>query len=226
VTDHRYRLLIFDWDGTLLDSIATIVSCTQATLAELGLPRADESGLRGAIGLGIDEMIESFCPGCDDATVARIIEVYRKHWFGNFADRPRLFEGVPELLSALADQDRLLAIATAKSRKGLASDIERTGLGAFFQASRTVDEAASKPSPDMILQLLDELGVVPARALMIGDAAHDLQMARNAGVAAVGVTSGTAKREVLLAMEPLACLDSVTALSGWLEATVADGART
>lgn len=223
MTQHRYKLLVFDWDGTILDSIATIVGCTQATLAELGLPRADESGLRGAIGLGIDEMIESFCPGCDEVTSSRIIEVYRRLWFGGFNDRPRPFEGVPDLLSTLSGQGRLLAIATAKSRRGLLADLERTGLGHHFQASRTVDEAASKPSPDMLLQLLDELGVGPAEALMIGDAAHDLQMARNAGVPAIGVTSGTAKREALLEVGPLACLDSVMGLPGWLEAARGSG---
>jgi len=212
----RYRLVVFDWDGTLLDSIATIVGCTQATLAELGLPRADETSIRSAIGLGISEMVESFCPGCSEETFDRVVTVYRRLWFERFASEPSLFEGVPALLAALRDEGRLLAIATAKNRRGLSSDLERTGLGHFFQASRTVDDAASKPSPDMLLGLLEELGVFAEEALMIGDAVHDLQMANNAGVAAVGVASGTTTREVLLESAPLECLDSVAALGGWL----------
>lgn len=218
----RFELLVFDWDGTLLDSIATIVGCTQATLAELGLPAADEAVLRSAIGLGIDEMIESFAPGCSQEMYRSIIDVYRRLWFGGFANEPLLFEGVPELLTELRDRGHELAIATAKSRKGLAADLERTGLGRFFWASRTADEAASKPSPQMLFELLDEFGVKAGAALMIGDAVHDLQMAHNAGVAVLGVTSGTTNRETLLANEPLACLDVVTLLPEWLERVDAD----
>lgn len=212
-----YRTLVFDWDGTLIDSIATIVACTQATLVELGLPPADESSLRRAIGLGIDEMVESICPGCSEETFASIVRVYRRLWFGGFAGEPTVFEGVVETLTTLGDQGCLLAIATAKSRKGLSADLERTGLGDFFAASRTADEAASKPNPAMIEELLAELGARRAETLMIGDAVHDLEMATNAGVASVGVTSGTASREALLASRPLTLLDTVVELPGWLE---------
>lgn len=211
-----YKLVVFDWDGTLLDSIATIVGCTQATLEELGMPPADEADIRSAIGLGIRETVDSFCPGCSEATFGRIVEVYRKLWFGRFVHDPVLFEGVPDLLQGLQEERRLLAVATAKSRQGLSADLERTGLGRFFQASRTVDEAASKPSPEMLLSILDELGVRPEETLMVGDAIHDLQMANNAGIAAVGVASGTTARDVLLGNGPLECLDTVAELPGWL----------
>lgn len=216
MTGSRYKLVVFDWDGTLLDSIATIVGCTQATLMELGLPPANEADIRSAIGLGIRETVNSFCPGCSEETFDRIVEVYRRLWFERFVREPVLFEGVRILLEGLAREGLLLAVATAKSRRGLSADLERTHLGRFFQASRTVDEAASKPSPDMLLGILDELGVRPEEALMVGDAIHDLQMANNAGVASVGVTSGTTTREVLLGKGPLECLDTVTALPGWL----------
>lgn len=206
---------MFDWDGTLLDSIATIVACTQATLAELGLPRADDHSIRSSIGLGVAEMVEAFCPGCSEATFDRIVSVYRRLWLERFAAEPRLFTGVPGLLEELSAEGCLLAIATAKSRRGLNGDLERTGLGDHFQATRTADEAASKPSPEMLLSLLEELGVRAEEALMIGDAVHDLQMANNAGVAALGVASGTTTREVLLESEPLECLDSVGSLPAW-----------
>ncbi len=220
-----YRLVVFDWDGTLLDSIATIVGCTQATLDELGLPPADEANIRSAIGLGIRETVDSFCPGCSEETFGRIVEVYRRLWFGRYVDEPVLFEGVEGLLEGLAEEGRLLAVATAKSRRGLATDLERTGLGRFFQASRTVDEASSKPSPDMLLGILNELGVRPKEALMVGDAVHDLQMANNAGVASVGVASGTTARDVLLGSGPLECLDTVAALPEWLAENARDPVR-
>lgn len=212
-----YSLLVFDWDGTLLDSINAIVRCTQATLDRLGLPEADEDNIRSGIGLGIRETVEFFCPGRDEDTFRRICEVYRELWFGGFSKEPVLFDGVRELLEALSEEGRLLAVATAKSRKGLAADLERTGLGHFFGASRTVDEAPSKPNPEMLLGILEELGIGRESALMIGDAVHDLEMANNARVAALGVVSGTTEREVLAGLDPLDCLDRVTALPAWLE---------
>ncbi len=212
-----YQLLVFDWDGTLIDSIGAIVACTQATLARLGLPPAADGSIQAAIGLGIRETVESFCPGCDEERFASIVEVYRDLWFGHFSATSVLFEGVTRLLEELKEEGRLLAVATAKSRRGLAADFERTGLGGFFYASRTVDEAPSKPNPEMLLGILDELGVGRDRALMIGDSVHDLQMARNACVDGLGVTSGTTAREVLMANGPLECLERVTALPAWLE---------
>lgn len=219
----RYRLLVFDWDGTLIDSIGSIVRCTQATLAELDLPRADEASLRRAIGLGIEEMVESFCPGCGTETLHDIVRVYRKLWFGGFAAEPVLFEGVVETLSELSSEGRWLAIATAKSRRGLSADLERTGLKEYFLASRTADEAASKPSPQMLDELLEELGARRDQALMIGDAVHDLQMANNAGVASIGVSSGTSAPVALLEQQPLACLGTVAELPGWLGAGTGAG---
>lgn len=211
-----FRLVVFDWDGTLIDSISAIVACTQATMTELDLPEADEEALRSAIGLGLRETVESFCPGCDEETFGRIVRVYRELWFSSFSREPALFEGVEALLADLEGEGRLLAVATAKSRRGLDADLDRTGLGRFFSASRTADEVASKPSPEMLFQLLDELGARSDEALMIGDAIHDLQMARNARVAALGVASGTTRREQLLEYEPLDCLERVTRLPAWL----------
>lgn len=218
-----YRLLVFDWDGTLLDSIAAIVACTQATLVEVGLPAANESDIRAGIGLGLRQIVESFCPACDETTYHRIVDTYRELWFGRFSKEPVLFEGVPRLLDRLLEEGRLLALATAKGRKGLTADLKRVELGRFFCASRTVDEAASKPSPEMLLGILDELGVQAEQALMIGDSVHDLEMARNAGVGGLGVATGTSSREALLDTGPLGCLERVTALPVWLERAAASG---
>jgi phosphoglycolate phosphatase len=211
------RLLVFDWDGTLLDSIGSIVGCVQATLIELGEPTADEETVRASIGLGLRETVEMFRPGCDDYLFDRVVEVYRRLWDESFSRDPLLFPGVQELLETLEDQDYLMAIATAKSRGGLRTDLERSGLERFFHSTRTVDEAPSKPNPGMLLDILDELGASPGESLMIGDTVHDLAMAANAGVSSVAVLTGCETRQALEPWSPEICLESVTGLLNWLD---------
>jgi phosphoglycolate phosphatase len=211
-----FRLLVFDWDGTLMDSIGTIVACTQATLRELELGDLPEETIRGTIGLGLRESIETLSPGCDEALFGRILEGYRKHWHSTYRDMPLLFGGVSEMLLDLAGEGYLLAIATGKSRRGLDYALDQTGLREVFQATRTADEAFSKPHPQMLLDILDELGVSPREAVMIGDTTYDLEMARSARTPAIGVCSGGHDREELLLLEPLACLDQVVDLGAWL----------
>ena len=211
-----FRLLVFDWDGTLMDSIGPIVACAQATIRELELGELPEETVRGTVGLGLRETIEILSPGCDDALYGRILEGYRKHWHTAYRDMPLLFDGVDQMLRDLAEEGYLLAVATGKSRRGLDYALEQTGLSEVFQATRTADEAFSKPHPQMLLEILDELGVSPREAVMIGDTTYDLEMARNARTHAIGVCSGGHCREELLRLEPLACLDQVVELAAWL----------
>jgi phosphoglycolate phosphatase len=211
-----FRLLVFDWDGTLMDSIGTIVACTQATIRELELGEPPEETIRGMIGLGLRETIEILSPGCDEALFGRILEGYRHHWHSTYRDMPLLFAGVGGMLRDLAAEGYLLAVATGKSRRGLDYALDQTGLREVFHATRTVDEAFSKPHPKMLLDVLDELGVAPRDAVMIGDTTYDLEMARSARTHAVGVCSGGHGREELLELEPLACLDQVVDLETWL----------
>jgi len=213
-----YSLLIFDWDGTLLDSIASIVACTQQALRDLDQPPVLDEQIRGAIGLGLRETVERFAPGCDEALFQAIVETYGRHWLETFSHQPRLFPGVPDLLEGLRLEGYLLGLATAKGRKGLTRDLEATGMGEFFLATRTVDEARSKPDPQMILDIADELGVTTDRTLMVGDTIHDLEMAHNARAAAVAVCSGSESRTTLEEARPLICLDKATELPGWLSA--------
>jgi len=217
VDARSFRLLVFDWDGTLMDSIGSIVACTRATMEELGLgDGVPEQRIRGTIGLGLRETMEILCPGGGDAMFSRILEGYRKHWLETWRDRPVLFAGVGEMLAALAEDGYLLAVATGKSRRGLEHALEQVELGGIFHSTRTVDEAFSKPHPQMLLDILDELGVPPRSAVMIGDTTYDLEMAHGAGTAAVGVCSGSHRREELERLAPLACLDGVAELPGWL----------
>ncbi len=212
------RLVVFDWDGTLMDSIGTIVACMRAALADLGVPPAVEpSSIRHSIGLGLREALDALYPGADDEFRTRIVEAYRRHWFDGHREQQVLFPAVPELLADLAGRGLLLGVATGKSRRGLDHDLAKTGLASSFNATRTVDEGPSKPAPGMLLDLLEELGVDPADALMVGDTTYDLEMARNAGVAAVGVTSGAQGAELLTPFSPRAILPWATALPGWLD---------
>lgn len=212
------RLLVFDWDGTLMDSVGTIVACTQAVVRELGLEEIPEQRIRDPIGLGLRETIDFMIPGCDDALFERVVESYRRHWYLTFRNLSPLFSGVEEMLRALAEEGYLLAVATGKSRRGLDHSLEQTGLRELFHSTRTADEALSKPHPRMLLDILDDLGVPPAEAVMIGDTTFDLEMAKNAGAGGIGVCSGSHGREDLLRLEPLACLERVVELPGWLTA--------
>jgi phosphoglycolate phosphatase len=213
-----YRVLVFDWDGTLMDSIASIVACTQAALGELGLQPLPEARIRRAIGMGLRESVEMFYPGCDGETHLRLLEGYRRHWVETYKDRPVLFAGVAATLQGLGGAGYRLAVATAKSRRGLDRELQATGLAALFHASRTADEAPSKPHPRMVLDLMAELDARPHETLVIGDSGWDLAMARNAGADAVAVLSGSQRREELEEHAPLACLESVVELPAWLQA--------
>jgi len=210
------RLLVFDWDGTLMDSVGSIVACTQAVIDELGLAEAREAEIRGTVGLGLRETVDLLVPGCDDESYDGIRACYRRHWVETYRDRPLLFPGVPRMLGELAESGHLLAVATGKSRRGLEYALGQTGLRSQFHATRTADEALSKPSPQMLLDILDELGVRPAAAMMVGDSIYDLQMAANAGTAAVAVLSGAHGREALAALAPRAVLEHVLELPAWL----------
>ena len=213
-----FKLVIFDWDGTLMDSVAVIVACAQAMLHELGLPEHPDSTIRNTVGLGLRETIDQLVPGCDAALYQQVLESYRAHWLATYQNQPLLFPGVPDTLRQLADAGYLLGIATGKSRRGLDYALTRSGIESLFHATRTVDEAPSKPHPGMLFDILDDLGVRPEEALMIGDTVYDLEMARSARMAGLGVLSGSQGREELERFEPLACLANVVDVPDWLAA--------
>jgi phosphoglycolate phosphatase len=221
---NAWRLLVFDWDGTLMDSIAAIVACTHRAVADSGLEPPPERDIRHAVGMGLRDSMERFFPGVDEALCARMVAAYRRHWLESFKDEPRLFAGSVEALRRLHAAGYLIAIATAKGRQGLMRELARTELEALVVATRTVDECLPKPHPAMLLDLMAELGTTCDSTLMIGDTLWDLEMARNAGVRSVAVLSGGHGREVLLGGGPLACLDGVADLPGWLAAPRATAA--
>lgn len=222
-SNRGFELLVFDWDGTLIDSVASIVACTQATLQQLGLERADEAKVRDAIGLGLRETVERIAPGCSEQQACQIVEVYGRLWFEEFSGHTRLFPRTREILGRFRQGGLLLAVATAKSRRGLDRDLRATGMVEAFHATRTADEARGKPHPQMILDVLGELGVGAGATLVVGDTTHDVDMAHNAGARAVAVCTGSHRRESLERASPLACLQGLDELAGWLGAGPLDG---
>ncbi|MCB2261660.1 MAG: HAD-IA family hydrolase [Candidatus Thiosymbion ectosymbiont of Robbea hypermnestra] len=213
----RFRLIVFDWDGTLMDSEAKIVACIQAAFADLGKPPPGREAARNVIGLGIADATAEIWPEADAADKSRIAERYRFHYrIANRLPSP-LFPGAQELLDWLLERGFLLAVATGKSRRGLDLVFDETGLADRFHTTRCADESHSKPHPEMLLQIMDELGVDGARTLMIGDTEYDMRMARGAGTDALAVGYGVHERERLLAQRPLDCLGSLPELRSWLE---------
>lgn len=211
----RYELLVFDWDGTLIDSANTIVACIQAACRDLGLPVPDDARASHVIGLGLRDALSHAIPGLPEGEYGRVVERYRRHFLARDPEIP-LFSGTETMLAGLRQRGHILAVATGKSRAGLAHALENTGLRRFFASSRCADECAPKPAPDMLHELIDELDVSSTSTLMIGDTVHDLKMAASAGVDAVAVSYGAHPKPELVALEPLACLDSVDELRRWL----------
>jgi len=213
----RFKLLVFDWDGTLMDSEARIVACMQATARDLGLEVPTAVSSRNIIGLGLKEAVTTLFPGSDDAQVGRVVERYRHHFLVANKTPSALFPGAAEMLNRLVEDDFLLAVATGKGRQGLDLVLKSTGLGPLFHTTRCADETFSKPHPQMLLQILDELGVDAGEALMIGDTEYDLQMAANAEVKSLAVSYGVHSRDRLMQYQPLGCLDAIHELTDWLE---------
>jgi len=223
-TRHRFRLVVFDWDGTLLNSEARIVECLRTAGAEAGLPALADKTLSNVIGLGLREAITALYPAAAPEDHARFIDRYRHHYL--FASRTAtpLFEGVRELLGDLRRRGAYLAIATGKGRRGLDQALVDHGFDEVFHTTRCADETFSKPHPQMLLDIMGHLGVEPAETLMVGDTEYDIVMAQNAGVAGVGVSYGVHGRDRLLQLNPLACVDNIAELATWFDACEFAGA--
>ncbi|RTL04015.1 MAG: HAD family hydrolase, partial [Lysobacterales bacterium] len=188
--DRAFDLLVFDWDGTLMDSEYRIVACLRAASLSLGLPALADAAYRHVIGLGLIEACAMLYPLAGDDEHLRLAEAYKHEFLSRDPAGMQLFAGAAGVLEALCADGYRLAVATGKSRAGLERAYRDTGLGRLFEASRCADETASKPDPRMLHELLAETGVPAARALMIGDTEFDLAMARAAGMAGIGATWG------------------------------------
>jgi phosphoglycolate phosphatase len=213
----RFELLVFDWDGTLMDSAAAIATSLQCACRDLDFPVPSEESARYVIGLGLDDAMAHILPEVHPKHYVRVRERYRAHFLVHDA-RTSLFPGAADMIGELHGAGYRLAIATGKSRRGLERALTSTGLKPYFHASRCADEALSKPHPAMLLELMDELAVPQERTLMIGDTTHDMGMAHAAGVSRLAAAYGAHAREALLPYGPLACVDDLGALRRWLMA--------
>ena len=212
----RYPLIVFDWDGTIIDSTGTIAECIQQAAAEMGLPVPHDERARHVIGLGLHDSLRHAVPELPASRYGDFVALYRRYFLAR-EDSMKLFPGMLDLLSSLR-HDHLLAIATGKSRKGLERALDAGDLRKYFSASRCADETSPKPHPAMLLELMNQLNFSQQQLLMIGDTSHDLEMASAAGVDALGVTDGAHREAGLRACGPLGCFSTVAELSEWLKA--------
>ncbi|MCA0177955.1 MAG: HAD-IA family hydrolase [Proteobacteria bacterium] len=213
----RFDLIAFDWDGTLFDSTALIVRCIQAACVDVDAPAPTREQAAWVIGMGLREALAHAAPGVVGAQLDRLVERYRHHYFAN-QHEVTLFEGTLPMLRALHARHHWLAVATGKSRRGLDAALASTELHSLFDASRTADETAGKPNPQMLLELMGAFGTPPERCLMVGDTTHDLQMAVNAGCPAVAVAFGAHEPEAFGEFAPLFIAHTTPELHQWLEA--------
>ena len=211
-----FRLLVFDWDGTLMDSEARIVGAFRAAIAELGAPPRSAAQIRDIIGLGLTEAARVLYPAASPQLVARLTGAYREYYLVRDATPSRPFAGVREVLETLKGEGYRLAIATGKARRGLERVLAETGLTGLFDASRCADEAGSKPHPRMLREILAELGVPGRETLMIGDTEYDMEMAARAGARALAVSYGVHALGRLLRHRPLGHIDDIRQLPAWL----------
>jgi len=211
----QFELLVFDWDGTLMDSAAAIIASIQLSCSDLGLPVPERERAAHVIGLGLKDALSYAVPELPPSDYGKLAERYRHHYLARDPDI-ELFPGMREMLVALKESGHVLAVATGKSRAGLERVLEATQLKPYFDSSRCADETHSKPHPAMLQELMQELLIAPGATLMIGDTAHDLQMAVSAGVAALAVSYGAHPRDKLTVFNPLACVDAPQDLAPWL----------
>lgn len=213
-----YQLLIFDWDGTLVDSIDRIVASMRHAARGCELPPRSDAQIKGIIGLGLPEAIASLYPefvACSQQALFR--QHYTEHYLALEQRPSRLFPGVAEALSAFRQQGFQLAVATGKSRAGLDRLLRARGWQDYFDITRCADETASKPEPLMLEEILAYCGVAPERALMVGDSTFDLDMASRAGMDSVAVSYGAQGVEILRQSSPRLIIEHFSELQGWLE---------
>ncbi len=213
---NKYSLLVFDWDGTLMDSKAQIVNCMQSAISELGLePRTNEQ-ISDIIGLGLEEAVNSLYPALKAKEVQHTSQTYREHYLFKDKTPSPLFPGVEEVLIALKETGYELAVATGKSRRGLDKGLSESGLHDFFPITRCADETRSKPHPQMLEEILVDYNTQANKTLMIGDSEYDLQLAKNAKVDGFAVSYGVHGLLRLLKQDPVGFIDDINQLPKWL----------
>lgn len=212
----RYDLIVFDWDGTVMDSTAVIANSIQSACRDLDLTVPTDEVARHVIGLGLDQALRYAVPSAGASRHADLVARYRHHFFSQENAMP-LFAGAEALMQELRADGYLLAVATGKNRNGLDRALKASNMAQYFHSTRTADQTVSKPDPTMLHEILEELEVSVGRSIMVGDTTHDLQMAVNAGMSSLGMTHGAHPPDQLLELKPLALLDDFNDLRDWLK---------
>ncbi|SHI28369.1 HAD-IA family hydrolase [Pollutimonas bauzanensis] len=211
----RYEAVVFDWDGTVMDSTHSIVEAIQSACADLDLPVPGASEASWVIGLSLESALYRCVPTLTAEKLPFFLERYRFHFLRRDPEI-RLFDGIVDLLEVLRARQVVLGVATGKSRVGLDRVLGTMRLQGHFHTTRCADESFSKPHPAMLLEIMDELGLSPGQVLMVGDTSHDIQMAASAGVDSMAVTYGAHDERTLLEAQPTVMVSSVREMQAWM----------
>lgn len=213
-----YKLLIFDWDGTIMDSVARIVDCLRKAAEQvLGEELRSDHELKDVIGLGLREALTQLHPQSTNQQIEDMSTVYRYQYMEVNTTSSILFDDAESILEKLENQGYWLAVATGKGRQGLDQVLEITGLGPRFHTTRCASETFSKPHPLMLEEILQQLGMDVKDALMIGDTEYDMEMAKNANMDRLGVSYGVHPQERLMKHQPIGCISHINQLDNFLQ---------
>lgn len=221
LTDMPMKVAIFDWDGTVVDSVEHITDCLHFAATHIGFPALAREQYRNIIGLGLVEALRNLYPQITTDQMQAMRNAYSKHFMSSSASHQRAFTGIPELLTALKEAGIICAVATGKSRKGLNLALESSGLAHHFDLTRCADETRSKPDPAMLQEILHELDLPAHSAVMIGDTSYDMEMAHRISMPAIGVKWGVHPPETLATFSPTAIVDTSDELAQALQKRVA-----
>ncbi|MCU7960794.1 MAG: HAD-IA family hydrolase [gamma proteobacterium symbiont of Bathyaustriella thionipta] len=216
MSENTLELIVFDWDGTLMDSEARIVACMQAGFRDAGEAEPDYHAVRNIIGLGLLEAVMALAPELSARLQQQIVNAYRSHFLLKDKTPSVLFAGARQTLQQIKQAGLPMAVATGKGRQGLDRVLQESRLNDCFMATRCADETSSKPHPDMLLEIMQEMGVMPQNTLMVGDTDYDIHMAHNAGVAALAVSYGAHDRERLQQARPAGMVDHISEVVDWI----------
>ncbi|MEG0488450.1 MAG: HAD-IA family hydrolase [Acinetobacter sp.] len=211
------ELIVFDWDGTLFDSVGQIVVSLLFAAEQFQQPLTPEAA-KSIIGLGLPEVAQVLFPNVPELHTD-ILKCYGDHYVEHSKD-DQWFSGIADMLYGLKNQNVKLAVATGKSRRGLDRVLGQTNSRDLFEITRAASETKSKPDPLMLAEILDFTGVKAERAIMVGDTSYDLEMAQNIAMPRVGVSYGVHSVDVLQRFSPLTIADDVNTLHQFLNAQI------
>lgn len=214
--NNKFDLIIFDWDGTLINSIDWIAHCLQKAGRECGFATPELQDAKNVIGLSIHHAMLALFPGADSDTLDKLVACYNQEYFSKRLSRDDFFVGVYDMLLQLKQLGYQLAVATGKTRAGLEQALTATDTRDLFCVTRCADETASKPDPKMLHEIMHYTNVAHHRTVMVGDSVHDLKMAINARIASIGVLCGSHTEDFLQQHNPLVCLTQPTELLNFI----------